>query len=300
MRRKPAGRLAIPREKKCISQTIDAPQRLDTFASTAAPKYVTSRLVRATLAGPFKDMTPRRIERRLRSAAGALLLWAAGCAASQHTQPRLQRPALSFSATASSEFQRPSGGQRHLYPVDEALRDVLSGELVYMGTGHWPGIERSYACAFRNQRILVVNTYCTLKEAPAFRLDVYSPERGRVSIYAEARGGVSTHDRTNYFIFTAASAPAPGPETRIQPVALAMSYQDLQRHERERYGAFLPSCYGGMRHDQKEGTCFGPLAPEATAWAARNRAFLEHASDDWYRVVRAMRALAELYGRDPD
>src|SRR5262245_14985255 len=58
--------------------------------------------------------------------------------------------------------------ERELYAADEALRDVLSGELEYIGTGRWPGVERSSACAFRNQRVLVVNAYCTLKETPAF------------------------------------------------------------------------------------------------------------------------------------
>ena len=239
----------------------------------------------------------RRVGGKLRSAGWALLLWAAGCGASHRLKPRVQQPTSTPGPTASAQLTSPSS---QLYPVDEALRDVLSGELEYVGTGRWPGIERSYACAFRNERVLVVNAYCTPKEAPAFRLDVYSPERGRVSIYAEARGGVSAHDRSSYFTFTAASMPAPGPETRVLPVELPMSYQDLQRHERERYSAFLPSCFGGKRHEQLEGACLGALAPQSSAWAARNHAFLEQASDDWYRLVRTMRALATLYGRDPN
>ena len=39
--------------------------------------------------------------------------------------------------------------------------------------------------------------------------------------------------------------------------------------------------------------------PRGGVWAARNHAFLEHASDGWYRLVRTMRALATRYGRDP-
>jgi hypothetical protein len=247
-------------------------------------------------------MMARRVGGRWRSAAWCLLLWAGGCAASQHTQRRVQQPTRKPSAPSSqvpppsSQVHPPSS---QLYPVDEALRDVLSGELRYVGTGHWPGIERSYACVFRNERVLVVNAYCTLKETPAFRVDVYSPERGRVSIYAEARGGVSTHECATYFTFTAASAPAPGPETRVLPVELAMSYQALQRHERERYAAYLPCCFGGKRNEQQEGACLGALAPQSNAWAARNHVFLEHASDDWYRLVRTMRALAAVHGRDP-
>jgi hypothetical protein len=62
----------------------------------------------------------------------------------------------------------------------------------------------------------------------------------------------------------------------------------------------LPSCFGGQRHEQKEGACLGALASQSNAWADRNRAFLEQASDDWYLLVRRMRSLATLYGRDPD
>jgi hypothetical protein len=233
----------------------------------------------------------------MQSAGWALWLWVAGCSGSHPPQPRVQQPTREPTPASSSQVYPPSS---QLYPVDEALSDVLSRELEYVGTGRWPGIERSYACAFRNERVVVVNAYCTLKEASAFRIDVYSPEHGRVSIYAEARGGVSMRDRASYFTFTATSAPAPGPETRIGPVALAMSYQDLQRYEQERYAAYLPSCFGGQRHGQKEGACLGALASQSNAWAARNADFLEHASDVWYRLVRRMRELATLYGRDPD
>lgn len=187
-----------------------------------------------------------------------------------------------------------------LYGAEEALADVLSGELEYLGTGRWPGIERSHACAFRNQRVLVVNVYCTLKESQAFRLDVYSPTRGRVRVYAEARGRLSERARSDYFTFTAESAPPPAPGARLPTVALSMSYADLRSYERQRYEAFLPGCFGGEQHQQKVGGCLGDLAAHAQPWAEENRAFLERASEAWYRVVRQMRELAVRYGRNPD
>jgi hypothetical protein len=190
--------------------------------------------------------------------------------------------------------------QGKLYSADEALRDVLSGELEYLGAGKWPGIERSRACVFRNRRVLVVNVYCTRTETPAFRIDVYSPERGRVRIYAEAKGSVSRRNRSDYFIFMTEGEPPPGPEARIAAVALTMSYQELRSYEQQRDDALLPGCYGGEQHQRNVGGCLGHLAPREGEWAARNRNFLEHANDDWYRVIQQMRLLATRYGTDPD
>ena len=79
-----------------------------------------------------------------------------------------------------------------------------------------------------------------------------------------------------------------------------MSFPELREYDEKRYGAFLPACYGGTENDRRQGGCLGALAPRATEWAGRNRAFLEHASDDWYRVVRELRALAVQYGREPE
>jgi hypothetical protein len=177
---------------------------------------------------------------------------------------------------------------------------VLSGELEYLGTGRWPGVERSHACAFRNARVLIVNVYCTLNETQAFRIDVYSPARGRVRIYAEASGAVSGRRRDDYFTFTAESGPPPSPDARLAPVALTMSYEELRRYEQQRYDAFLPGCFGGEQHQRPLNGCLGALAPRAEQWAAENRGFLERANDDWYRVVRQMRSLAGRYGKHPD
>jgi hypothetical protein len=183
-----------------------------------------------------------------------------------------------------------------LYSAQDALSDALSGELEYIGTGRWPGVERSRACAFRNQRVVIVNAYCTLNETPAFRIDVYSPERGRVRIYAETHGAVSGRARGDYFTFMVESSPTPSAETRIAPLTLAMPYEELRSYEQQRYDAFLPSCYGGEQHTQMESGCLGSLGPRANEWAEQNRAFVAHASDDWYRIIRQLRALASRYG----
>jgi hypothetical protein len=187
-----------------------------------------------------------------------------------------------------------------LYPLDEALQDALSGPWQHLRTGPWPGNFSLPACAYRNERVIVVNEYCTSKEPPAFRLDVYSPTRGWVSIYAEAKGPVSTVRRSDYFSFTAAAQPPPRPEAGLPPLALTLSFPALQRYDRRRHERFLPICYGGVAIHRPQGGCLGELAPRAAQWAARNRAFLEHPPEDWYHLIRELRARAGQRGKKLD
>lgn len=228
-----------------------------------------------------------------------LVLVSMACATSTPVERAPNRSAATDTRLREEPTAVTPVGQ-NLYSADEALRDVLSGELTYVGTGRWLGIDRLKACVFRNERVLVVNVYCTVSDSHAFRVDVLSPQRGYVRIYAEADGPITVRDRALYFTFTAASQPSPGPATGIPPLSLTMSYEELRDYDQRRYDAFLPGCYGGTQHEQPVGGCFGAFTARHAEWAAKNRTFLERASGDWYRVMRALRSLAARHGRDPE
>jgi hypothetical protein len=219
-------------------------------------------------------------------------LLAAGCAAVRPpggaAPARARAPAVQPPPVLGSAPARGDG----LYPLDEALQDALAGPWEHLGTGSWPGNLRAPACAYRNTRVLVVNVYCTRKEPKAFRLDVYSPTRGWVNIYAEAKAPVSTVRRGDYFSFKAEVQPPPRPEAGLPPLALTMSFSELRQYDRRRYERFLPACYGGVELHRPQGGCLGELAPLAAQWADRNRPFLEQPPEDWYRLVRELRARA--------
>jgi hypothetical protein len=183
------------------------------------------------------------------------------------------------------------------YPLAEAVADALSGPLEHIGTGPWHGNHRLHACAYRNNRVIVVNVYCAIKDTRAFRVDVFSPTRGRVRIYAEAKVPLRTLARRDYFSFNAEDEPAPGPAAGLAPVALAMSFADLRAYDQARYERFLPACYGGVEVHRPQGGCLRELGPHASVWAARNRAFLDDPPPDWYRLVDQLRALAAAHGR---
>jgi hypothetical protein len=213
----------------------------------------------------------------------------------------IEHPPQRRMPVAAKPHAPPTGApaEEGLYSSDAALRDVLSSELEYVGTGHWPGVERLWACVFRNDRVFVINAYCTVSDSHAFRVDVLSPERGYLRIYAEADGPISIRDRALYFSFNAASEAPPEPTTGIPRLALTMSYEQLRDYDLHRYEAFLPACYGGTKNKEPVGGCLGPLADHKEQWTSQNRTFLEQASGDWYRVVRELRALAIRHGRDP-
>jgi hypothetical protein len=190
--------------------------------------------------------------------------------------------------------------ESRLYAADAALRDALSGPWQYVGTGKWPGIDRMYACAFRNAHVFIVNVYCGIKDRPAVRIDVYSPVRGRVSIYAEAKTAISELSRGEYFTFMVDSTLPPHHRPEIPRLTLAMSFAELREYEQRRYSAFLPACYGGMERSRPRSGCLDTLASRKQEWVADNRTFLEHGSENWKRIVRELRVAAERYGKEPN
>jgi hypothetical protein len=224
----------------------------------------------------------------------AILIVAAGCPA-RHPTPREPvigepPPAADAGTAAPPVVEEPEDSS--LYSADQAVADALSGPLTLIGTGEWHGIARIHACAYRNERVVVVNVYCTSKDIKAFRVDVFSPRRGRVRIYAEAKTAISTLRRDQYFTFKAEAEPAPGRDSGLPPVTLAMSFGELQAYEKARYERFLPSCYGGVELMKPQGGCLGDLAPRAAEWAEKNDTFLRQPPAEWYTLVQELRARA--------
>ena len=182
-----------------------------------------------------------------------------------------------------------------LYGLDEALADVLSGPLEHIGSGPWYGLFRINVCAYRNERVVVVNVYCTTREMKAFSIVVFSPTRGRVVIYAEADHPISTLTRADYFTFKAESEPVA--REKVPPVSLAWDQAELAAWDEKRYHSWIPACYGGVELRKPQGGCLKGLEAQIDPWRARNQPFLDEPPEDWYRIVRDMRALAPQHSK---
>jgi hypothetical protein len=193
------------------------------------------------------------------------------------------------------EPKRVEPKREELYALDEALADVFSGPLQHIGTGPWFGMFRVNACAYRNERVIVVNIYCTPKEMKAFSIVVLSPTRGRAVIYAEAEKPISQLTRAEYFTFKAESSPPP--DSSLAPLSLSFAFNELSAWDEKRYYKWVPGCYGGVEINRPQGGCLKALEAHAGAWKARNQPFLDAPPDDWYRVIREMRTRALRDGK---
>jgi hypothetical protein len=228
----------------------------------------------------------------------ALLVVGCGAQSQGGREPVREKPILVAVDAGSRPPELPDQPDENiLYPLDQAVADALSGPLTHIGTGKWYGIARLHACAYRNQRVIVVNVYCTVKETRAFRVDVFSPRYGHVSIYAEGKVPISTIRRDEYFTFKAKTEPTPDEDSGLPQLGLSMSFAELQAYDKARYERFLPGCYGGVELQRPQGGCLDALAPRATEWAERNGTFLREPPAEWYRLVQELRARAPSEGR---
>lgn len=183
-----------------------------------------------------------------------------------------------------------------MYTLEEALADVSASPLTYVGTGDWTGIARIKACVYRNDRVFVVNVYCTLKEMPAFGMAVLSPTRGRVYFYAEAKKPISALRRGDYFTFLAEAEPAVV-DANVPALELSFTYDQLRAWDAKRYKRFAPACSVGTELKKAQGSCVGDLKSQTDTWVGRNKPFVDAPPADWYKVVKEMRGRAQKDGK---
>jgi hypothetical protein len=167
--------------------------------------------------------------------------------------------------------------------VTEALEDVASGPLVFVGTGDWFGNYSIHGCAYRNARVIVVNVYCTMKEQPAFGLVVISPTRGHLYIYVEADAAISTLARTGYLTFRVEAEPV----VLGDLVALDVTYADLRAWDERRYNAHVGACWTG------DGTgCAKGFESRLDTWAPSANEFLAAPPQTFYQLTKDMHTRA--------
>jgi hypothetical protein len=206
------------------------------------------------------------------------------------------------------------------YAPSDAIADASRTPLEHIGTGVWPGIFQIPSCVYRNDRVIVVDVYCTLKEINSFSIVVLHPTRGRVKVYAEARAPISTLQRHQYLQWKAQADDPPRPGQVSPPLRTSMTFKEIIKYEEDAYKADLPACWidswsartfppGTAPHVSKSfektraasgrGQCRRKTAGIEAAWAPLAAAFERDPPPEWYPLVRRLRELAQKRGK-PD
>jgi hypothetical protein len=207
-----------------------------------------------------------------------------------------------------------------LYAPADAIADASAGRLEHIGTGVWPGIFQIPSCVYRNDRVIVVDVYCTLKEINSFSIIVFHPTRGRVKVYAEARAPISTLERHQYLQWKAQAADPPRADQVARPLRTTMTFAEIIKYEEEHYKADLPGCwidswsartfppdtpphviksFEKTRAASGRGQCRRKTAAAEAAWTPMAAAFERDPPTEWYPLVKRLRDLARRHGK-PD
>ena len=185
-----------------------------------------------------------------------------------------------------------------LYTYDEAFADIFSGPLKHIGTGEWHGLFRVYSCAYRNDRVIVINIYCTKSfEKKAFGLVVLSPTRGRAYLYAEAEKPISGLKRADYFSYRF-EAEENIADNNLPAVSLAFTYDQLAAWDKRRYERYASGCFAGVENKRPLNGCMQKLRDFEKSWPDGHRAILANPPESYYKLVRDLRERAKREGRD--
>jgi hypothetical protein len=184
-----------------------------------------------------------------------------------------------------------------LYPPDEALADALASPLKHLGTGVWPGRYKIPSCVYRNEKVLVLDSFCTIREMNPTTVWIFHPERG-IAIFSATgdRGAlVSQVKRNQYEQWTFASLdPYPGMD-------LTFGFEELTDWEKRRSVFSRGSCSAALvTTSPTRATCSFKTPEIEEWWQGYYRPMLDEAPTGWYELIKRLRKLAPRYGKkDP-
>jgi hypothetical protein len=196
-----------------------------------------------------------------------------------------------LAATVDAEVAPPADAAppaQPLYAVTDALADAKASPLERLGIGAWPGNFSIKACVYKNDRVFVVDVYCTYKEQTAFSVVVISPDKGKVRIYAEAENPISKLQRSDYFTFYAEAYP---PLSELPPPALAdATFAKVADWEQKSYDSRLKlpgfgACSTGMASCDQD-----------PAWDDAATELIAEPNEDWTWIIDQLRNRAQHSG----
>ena len=214
----------------------------------------------------------------------------------------------------------PATREAPVYTVTEALDDVLSGPLEFVGHFASPGLFQVLACAYRNDKVLVIDERCLPDARGRMTLHIYAPDVGRLVLWGRTADGapLQSMSPSSYESFGVASYP-PAPVGVEPAIRIGMSAVEMREHqeamrtlgsERRRQGIPQePACWHSSDQapqcDRPNGSDFAASAASFVASPPSAWAQLLETMMNARRVARPvdassperLREIAPVYGR---
>lgn len=182
----------------------------------------------------------------------------------------------------------PDNGAELLNPT-EALIDINSGKLVFMGREIFPGSGQNYTCVYRSETayILYNNCMASKKESAATDIEVISFKGDIASFYVlngKLTTPVSTITRAEYDMSWRISV------TGSPAVTDKLTVADLKKHK-EIHTEVSGGCSIGSTFKAQDMTskafCFGGV--KNPTWIEAGEQFWKEPTEDWYTTLKYLR-----------
>jgi hypothetical protein len=174
-----------------------------------------------------------------------------------------------------------------LYGIDEAIDDVLSDKLSYVGSfvPRYAEDGKMKMCVYRGRKTVVFMFYCTKKSVSAESLSIHNidPRKGSVEVYAEVpeHVDVTKVKRDRYYDLNfRVSTGAPDSFNFNDSIAGFRAYDDVRS---KNPGAACQS----TRTFPK--LCKPAFASELETWATPAERFWNKPGKNWYKLVKLMK-----------
>lgn len=176
------------------------------------------------------------------------------------------------------------------YSPQEALQDIHSGKLTFMGRDLFPGADQNRSCIYKSDRAYIIYNNCmsSKKESPATDIEVISFKGGLIRFYVENGNNpapISTLPRSAY---DSAWNVAFTPSTPITDATI----NDLKAFKEKFTPGVTGGCYVGdtfgARKMETTGKCYGGYTGGA-GWLPGAESFWRDPGDSWLKAKQLLR-----------
>ena len=172
----------------------------------------------------------------------------------------------------------------------EAIKDINSGKLTFMGREKFPGSFQNYTCVYKSDRAYIIYNNCmgNKKENPTMDLEVISFEGTITSFYNENKTTevpVSERVRSQYDMswrLGYTPSPAVGKMTITEIIAFKEKYDYTTG------GCFIGSTFKAQDMNS-EVSCFN--VEDVSEWSTAAESFWKEPSDEWYETKKYLRTV---------